>query len=712
MTTTRELDAPRSRTASPRQVGRPAGRHRPARRGVLRWGRLLRAAGARRPDARRRPGGRDPRRVAEPGRRRTRRRARCRPASSASRWSRSPPTRAICAAYRANGPDRCFHCKDELFTRISDEVVSAHRLDAVAYGENADDAVRPDRPGARAASNHRVLRPLAAAGLTKADVRSIARSWNLPSADKPAAPCLASRIPHHQVVSPEKLAADRPGGVGAAPAGLCRPAGAAPRRHRQDRTAGAGPGPGGHRAAARRDPPGRARRRIQLRRRRSRRRAVRCLHPAAGRGAAWLSPASLCPASLTATTWPALPSWTPSGPPAAGIRRPSTARARPRIRWRRSPRPSRSDPRRSPCSPGPRRIMPPRCCGALPDAMHDPQARLLAWPPTPPAPSGGLVVVLAAGTSDLPVAARGVPHRKLSRTRDRTGGRRRGGRVAPGAGPAGADPPGPRRGGRGRHGRGAAERGRRVGVRPGRRRADLGRLRRGLRGAGRTAGDAEFLCPGVGRGEHRQRLRRRASGRADRGTGANDRSGLARLYRRVGGCRRGHAAGRPGGRRGRPGDPAGPGGRGAARGGAAPPRMVTRAGLRATKVDVDLLVDDPPHRTWRTIADLIAAADLAEPVRDLALRVFARLADAEGHVHGIPAADVHFHEVGALDSIADVVGVCAALRPAGHRDAERERGCPRIGPRRPWPTARSPSPYRRSRSSPAAGGSAAAAGAS
>ena len=49
-------------------------------------------------------------------------------------------------------------------------------IDAVAYGENADDAVRPDRPGSRAASNHRVLRPLAAAGLTKADVRSIA-SW-------------------------------------------------------------------------------------------------------------------------------------------------------------------------------------------------------------------------------------------------------------------------------------------------------------------------------------------------------------------------------------------------------------------------------------------------------------------------------------------------------------------------------------------------------
>jgi pyridinium-3,5-biscarboxylic acid mononucleotide sulfurtransferase len=108
-------------------------------------------------------------------------------------------------AYRANGPDRCFHCKDELFTRIGDEVVTAHRLDAVAYGENADDARRPDRPGARAAVRHRVLRPLADAGLDKAAVRRIARELGLPSADKPAAPCLASRIPHFAEVTPEKL---------------------------------------------------------------------------------------------------------------------------------------------------------------------------------------------------------------------------------------------------------------------------------------------------------------------------------------------------------------------------------------------------------------------------------------------------------------------------------------------------------------------------
>ena len=110
------------------------------------------------------------------------------------------------AAYRANGPDRCFHCKDELFTRISDEVVQRLRLDAVAYGENADDARRPDRPGSRAATEHAVLRPLADLGLTKSDVRDLARELGLPNADKPAAPCLASRIPHFSEVDPVKLA--------------------------------------------------------------------------------------------------------------------------------------------------------------------------------------------------------------------------------------------------------------------------------------------------------------------------------------------------------------------------------------------------------------------------------------------------------------------------------------------------------------------------
>ncbi len=107
--------------------------------------------------------------------------------------------------YQANGPDRCFHCKEELFSRIDDGIADRYGLDAIAYGENADDARRPDRPGAQAATNHNVLRPLADAGMTKLTVRTLARAMGLQVADKPAAPCLASRIPHHQLVTPAKL---------------------------------------------------------------------------------------------------------------------------------------------------------------------------------------------------------------------------------------------------------------------------------------------------------------------------------------------------------------------------------------------------------------------------------------------------------------------------------------------------------------------------
>ena len=94
-------------------------------------------------------------------------------------------------------------------------------------------------------------------------------------------------------------------------------------------------------------------------------------------------------------------------------------------------------------------------------------------------------------------------------------------------------------------------------------------------------------------------------------------------------------------------------------------RSVTRAGLRALKADVDAVAGEPPHRTWRDIRGLLERAALPSRVRGRALAVFGRLADAEAYVHGIPAADVHFHEVGALDSIADVVGVCAALEDLG-----------------------------------------------
>lgn len=92
---------------------------------------------------------------------------------------------------------------------------------------------------------------------------------------------------------------------------------------------------------------------------------------------------------------------------------------------------------------------------------------------------------------------------------------------------------------------------------------------------------------------------------------------------------------------------------------------VTRCGQRATKIIVAVITEDLPHRRWSTIRDSLQRAALAEPVRRRALAVFGVLADAEARAHGIPADDVHFHEVGALDSIADVVGVAAALTDLG-----------------------------------------------
>ncbi|HET6187608.1 MAG TPA: LarC family nickel insertion protein, partial [Trebonia sp.] len=89
--------------------------------------------------------------------------------------------------------------------------------------------------------------------------------------------------------------------------------------------------------------------------------------------------------------------------------------------------------------------------------------------------------------------------------------------------------------------------------------------------------------------------------------------------------------------------------------------LVTRAGMRATKVDVHPVVRDQAHRSWRDIQALLERADLAAGVREQARRVFRQLAEAEARVHGLAADEVHFHEVGSWDSIADVVAVCAAL---------------------------------------------------
>jgi uncharacterized protein (TIGR00299 family) protein len=88
---------------------------------------------------------------------------------------------------------------------------------------------------------------------------------------------------------------------------------------------------------------------------------------------------------------------------------------------------------------------------------------------------------------------------------------------------------------------------------------------------------------------------------------------------------------------------------------------VSRAGMRATKVDVQPTANDQAHRSWRDIQALLEQADLAAQVREQARRVFQRLAEAEARVHGVAAGEVHFHEAGSWDSIADVVGVCAAL---------------------------------------------------
>lgn len=88
---------------------------------------------------------------------------------------------------------------------------------------------------------------------------------------------------------------------------------------------------------------------------------------------------------------------------------------------------------------------------------------------------------------------------------------------------------------------------------------------------------------------------------------------------------------------------------------------VTRAGQHAVKVLVDVEAADPPDRSWPVIRDLIATADVSISVRDRSIHAFTRLAEAEAEVHGTAVEDVHFHEVGALDSIADIVGVAAAL---------------------------------------------------
>jgi uncharacterized protein len=104
--------------------------------------------------------------------------------------------------YRKNDGTRCYHCKTELYTTI-ERLLPGLGVPVMVSGANLDD--RGDyRPGLVAAAEHAVRHPLQEAGFTKADVRALARHWGLPTWDKPAAPCLSSRLAPGLAVTPER----------------------------------------------------------------------------------------------------------------------------------------------------------------------------------------------------------------------------------------------------------------------------------------------------------------------------------------------------------------------------------------------------------------------------------------------------------------------------------------------------------------------------
>jgi uncharacterized protein len=107
-------------------------------------------------------------------------------------------------SYLRNAPDRCFHCKTELYEQLR-RYAAERDIATIVNGANADD-LGDFRPGMQAATNFAVHSPLAACGLTKADVRELARYWNIEVWDKPATPCLSSRIAYGVGVTPDRLA--------------------------------------------------------------------------------------------------------------------------------------------------------------------------------------------------------------------------------------------------------------------------------------------------------------------------------------------------------------------------------------------------------------------------------------------------------------------------------------------------------------------------
>ena len=105
--------------------------------------------------------------------------------------------------YLQNAPDRCFHCKHELYSRMEHEL-SQLAATVILNGTNLDD-LGDYRPGLQAASLHSVRSPLVECGFRKADVRDLAALWELPVWDKPASPCLSSRVAYGEQVTPERL---------------------------------------------------------------------------------------------------------------------------------------------------------------------------------------------------------------------------------------------------------------------------------------------------------------------------------------------------------------------------------------------------------------------------------------------------------------------------------------------------------------------------
>ena len=111
------------------------------------------------------------------------------------------------ADYVRNDGSRCYFCKDELYGRM-EELLAGTGMKVMVSGANLDD-LGDYRPGLKAAAEHRVRHPLQEAGFTKADVRLLAQHWGLPNWDKPASPCLSSRLAPGVAVTPNARAGSR-----------------------------------------------------------------------------------------------------------------------------------------------------------------------------------------------------------------------------------------------------------------------------------------------------------------------------------------------------------------------------------------------------------------------------------------------------------------------------------------------------------------------